>query len=459
MRNCVAAGLSSFLVGAATAMAQAPEATAPAEPECLAITFDVLSVVEVDRDGDGPSPATQEQREAKWTATLGPRAFAVQSGDALQTWDFAAGVVRSIDRVAGTYTEVSMLHEVAFVQSEMRNRLGIERVLQSASLPIAEEWQPFDLSVLFVSVAEGDDSKLQHIENDDWVISQRDGDTVARWTFGEHRLDAAQSAMFGRLLQRRAHLHPQTLAALLAGGRLPQELEFHWRNVGARGTATWRLAEVRVDAAWPGGIDGATRSFGTGPLARIASMVMKQPPAADVPDRLTVADFGELAEAAHAAGRHGDALLLLLEGSLTTGEPMPQMAKLAADPAAKEEMKRFMQPISLAGRAPDRALALFAAIDRKELSRPSILDVFRVSALMGKRDPVQARELMLVTLEASPWITMAYKDLGDIFLSEFDTRQAWIAWELGRRIAPGHGCWEPVAAYEQQLRREFADRL
>lgn len=458
MRRPVAAALSSFLVAASTATAQEPKAAVPAESKCLAITFDQVSVLEVDRDGEGPNPATQEQRETKWTATLGQHRFAVQSGDSLETWDFTAGVVRGIDRAAGTYTEVAMLHEVAFVQNEMRNRLGLKGALQSASLPIADEWMPFDLSVLFVWAAEGDDTKLQHVEKDGWVASLRDGDTVARWTFGDQELDAAQRALFGRLLQRRARLHPQALTALLAGGRLPEEMVSHWRDVGVRGKTTWRLAEVRADAAWPGGIDGASRSFGTGPLARIAGMVL-EPTAAGVPERLTFARFGELADAAQAAGRHGDALLLLLEGSLTTGEPMPQMTKLAADPAAQEQVKRFMQPISLAERAPDRALSLFAAIDRTELSRPAILDVFRVTAMMGKRDPVQARELMLATLEASPWITMAYKDLGDIFLVEFDTRQAWIAWELGRRIAPGHACWEPVAAYEQQLRRTFADRL
>lgn len=450
--------LTSFLVAATTAFAQENAATPPPAPKCLAITFDEVSVQEVDKDGDGPNPATRENRELKWVATLGPRCLAVQSGDTLQTWDFAAGVVRSIDRAAGTYTEVSVLHEVAFVQNETQNRLGLKRVLQSASVPIADEWTPFDLAVLFTWPVEGDDVELEHVEKDGAFSSLRDGQPVANWSLGEHELDAAQRALFGRLLQRRAHLHPKSLAALLATGRLPKELVFRWRNVGMRATTTWRLTEVRTDAAWPGSFDGAKRNFGTGPLARIAAMV-QEPTAAGVPERLTAARFGELADAARDAGRYGDAVMLLLEASLSTGDPMPQMRKLATDPVAKEQVQRFVRPISLANRDPERALALFEQIDRADLSRPAILGVFRVAALTAKREVGAARDLMLEALEASPWITMGYKDLGDLYMVEFETAQAWTAWELGRRIAPEHGCWGPVEAYEQQLRSTFADRL
>jgi len=99
------------------------------------------------------------------------------------------------------------------------------------------------------------------------------------------------------------------------------------------------------------------------------------------------------------------------------------------------------------------------AIDRSQLSRPAMLDVFRVNALRGLNRHQEALDLMLATLEAAPWITLAYKDLGDIYYSRFDTARAWTAWDLGRTIAPGHGDWAQVNAYEERLRETFADLL
>lgn len=458
MTRLLPALLAAIASATTAALAQQPGPLPSPAPSHLAIAFEEVTERTVDGEVDESAPASRETRQTKWVATFGPRRLAVQSDDTLKTWDFAAGVVRNVDRSAGTYTQVSMLHEVAFVQNELRNRLGLKRMLQSAAIPIAGEWTPFDLAVLFCWPVEGDDVALTHVEKDGVVESQRDGRVVASWRLSEHRLDAAQIALYARFLQRWAHLHPQSLAALSATGRVPQELEFQWRDVGVRATAKWRLTEVRTDAEWPGELEGLTRSFGTGQFARIAAMV-DQPDAEGVPERLTVARFAELAEAARAAGRHGDAVMLLLEASLATGESMPQLAELGADPAAKEDLQRFLRPVTLADRDPDTALELFDQIDRSLLSHPAILGAFRATALMGRREVIAARDQMLETLEALPWLTMGYKDLGDFHMVQYETAAAWTAWELGRRIAPKHACWQPVEAYERQLRRVFAARL
>jgi hypothetical protein len=352
---------------------------------------------------------------------------------------------------------VSVLHEVAFVQLEMRNRLGLRGVLQAAEIKLADEWSPFDLSVVFGWQAKGDDVTLDRSEEGGEVRFSRAGQVVTSWRLSDHALDDAQRAMFSRLLQRQAHLHPQAIAALAASARLPSELVFHWRSPGVQATTRWQLAG-RKDDEWPGDIGGLTRTFGEGPLGRIARAVCA-PDADGVPKRLSAERFAELAEAAAKERRFGDAALLLLESSLSTGEEVPLLRRLAADNEAKEQMGRYVRPIGLANEDPDKALELFDALDRSTLSRPAILDVFRVNALRQKGKVVEARDLMLTTLETAPWITMAYKDLGDLFFAGFATEQAWTAWELGRRIAPRHGCWAAVEDFEKRLRREFAERL
>ncbi|HEX6813014.1 MAG TPA: tetratricopeptide repeat protein [Planctomycetota bacterium] len=450
--------LACLFTCVALAAGSAPPQDPPSKPlRCRTVEYVEASEKTLDKDGPGPEAATMEKAETKLIASFDARRLAVQSGGVLQVWDFESGVVRTIDRAAGTYAEVSVLSEVAFVQIEMRNRVGLRGVLQSAKIELADEWSPFDLSVQFGWQAKGDDVALDRAEEGGEVRVSRAGQVVTSWKLSDHDLDDSQRAMFCRLLQRQAHLHPRAIAALADSGRLPSELVFRWRSPGMQATTRWHLAGVRDDE-WPGSTEGLTRTFGEGPLGRIARMVCT-PDAGAVPERLSAERFAELAEAASKERRFGDAALLLLENGLTTGEQAPLLRRLAANADAKEQLGRFLRPIGLANEDPDEALALFDALDRSKLSRPAFVDVFRVNALRQKGKVDEARDLMLATLEVLPWITMAYKDLGDLYFAAFETGHAWTAWELGRRIAPGHECWKALEDYEKKLRREFAERL
>ena len=454
MARSFACLLASLLFASCSMPAQEQRSTAP---RCLTVEYHELSDVVIDKDGSGPEPSITDKRETDLIVWLGPRRLAVQSGRVLRVWDYEAGVVRRIERTERTYDEVSVLHEVAFVQIEMRNRLELRSALRSADIKLADEWTPFDMSITFGWPAEGDDVTLDRAEEKGEVRFSRAGRVVTNWRLSDHALDDSQRAMFSRVLQRQTHIHPQAMSALVASGRLPSDLVFRHRSPGMDTTTRWQLAGVREDE-WPGGIEGLTRTFGGGRFGRIAQMVWV-PDAEGVPKRLSAERFTELAEAAGKERRFADAAMLLLESNLTTDDQAPLLRRLAADADAKEQMASFTRPIALSNREPDKALALFDELDRSKLSRPVFVDVFRVNALRQKGEVDDARELMLATLEASPWITMAYKDLGDLFLDGFATEKAWTAWELGRRIAPGHRCWREVEEFEKKLRREFAERL
>lgn len=455
----MAKSFPSIRVGVGLALsalvAPAQESLVRATP-CLAVVYEESCTKRMDSDGPGPSPTTSEKSDTKLTLTLGPRRIALQSGDVMTTWDFAAGLTRRIDRTAGTYTELSILHEVAFVESEMQNRKGLKGVLAAAKIEGGDEWSPFDLSVLFCWPVKDDAAALAHSESDGTVSFTRDGNSVSSWRLSASTLDESQRAMFARLLQRRAHLHPKVIAALVGSGHLPSELTFHWRDAGMRASTTWRLLAVSTVGEWSDGIAGMRRTFGDGVLGQLARMV-HAPASEGVPVRLSADRFRELAEVARGQQRFVDSAMLLLESSLSNGE-VPQMQELRQNTEAMKEITAFMKPITLANSDSKQALALFAELDRSALSRPQLLDVFRANALRPS-SPREALELLLATLQASPWIAMAYKDLGDLYHGSFDMVRAWTAWELGRRITPGHSCWKALEKYEQRLRRDFAERL
>ncbi len=402
--------------------------------------------------------------ESTFVVTLGPRVAAVEQNGKVRVWDYETGRQRRLDLEAGTYMEGSLLQHVAFVQMEMANRARLRDVLAAAG-KADEAWAPFELSILFGWQADGDEIRFGGRADDDVALtrSAADGmisfangdDVVSSWTPSTHTLDDAQQAAFSRFLQRDAHLHPDVRSALVTTGVAPAQLSFRWRNTGMLARATWTLAGAERVRTRPGDVSAMERSYGAGALGRLGRIVLG-PETESTPNRLTSEEFIALSLAANEAGRYGDAMLLLIEGSLSTGAPMTEeIRELTSTP----EQRAVIDPLMRAIGGPMSSLESLDAVDRSRLSRPAILDVFRANALraLGRHD--EARDLMLATLETAPWITMAYKDLGDIHYSRFRTMHAWTAWDLGRAIAPEHGCWRQLSGYEKQLRETFADLL
>jgi hypothetical protein len=103
-----------------------------------------------------------------------------------------------------------------------------------------------------------------------------------------------------------------------------------------------------------------------------------------------------------------------------------------------------------------RGLEALDALDRDQFSHPHVLDVFKANMLTGMGRSDEARALFLDHLRRSPWLAAAYKDLGDLYYARYEMSRAWLCWEIGRSIAPGHPNWGKLRAYEDRLRKEFA---
>ncbi|RKH92199.1 hypothetical protein D7Y04_42785 [Corallococcus sp. AB038B] len=69
----------------------------------------------------------------------------------------------------------------------------------------------------------------------------------------------------------------------------------------------------------------------------------------------------------------------------------------------------------------------------------------------------EARALLLKVIEANPYFTGAYKDLGYICVSDWDMGAAWLCWDAARNIAPGHHLLKDVSALEEMLATEHPE--
>lgn len=63
----------------------------------------------------------------------------------------------------------------------------------------------------------------------------------------------------------------------------------------------------------------------------------------------------------------------------------------------------------------------------------------------------------MAALTANPYIVGAWKDLGDLYFNEYNTRDAWRCWDLARELLPTHGLLKTVGEFEQNLLNTYPE--
>ena len=84
------------------------------------------------------------------------------------------------------------------------------------------------------------------------------------------------------------------------------------------------------------------------------------------------------------------------------------------------------------------ALRAYAELGMAAKSKAHVLWALEAGLRACRGDVEEAKRLLIRAIEANPRLAAAYKDLGDLFLRDFDARRAWACWETARAIAPTH---------------------
>lgn len=154
----------------------------------------------------------------------------------------------------------------------------------------------------------------------------------------------------------------------------------------------------------------------------------------------------------------------------------PMMARLGELMRASPEVAEFMAANDLAAdpRATgDREAAARFLTTEAMASAPfsSFRFVTYANLLSGAGntrdwDPAIAQKMpkMLVDnywlhVAAYPWASAAYKDVGDVYFRNFQPKEAWEAYDLGRAVDPNwaRSPMKDVEAFELQLRAQEPD--
>jgi hypothetical protein len=307
-----------------------------------------------------------------------------------------------------------------------------------AELHVAEEAAP--------AIARSDEGGTAHFSYN--------GAEIASYALSAESLSAEERALFAHLLQERTTLHPSTIAALLAEGKLPQRLSFALPPSRKQEAEIWVLRAVsRAGAQYPlepGFVTAPPVPLprnATGSLALLSRLVPVMEDA--VKGRAghgprSPADYRAGLNAAAGKGQWFAALLIALEAQEQYGELPPCASGETPCPTLSDIVGAGDARVAALTKALDtkdqaEAAKLLQAIDRAGVDDAYVLDGFIGNALAASGDVAAALPLLIAEVRGNPYVAGYYKDLGDLFRQGFAPDQAWLCYDLGRALPGGAG--------------------
>lgn len=376
--------------------------------------------------------------------------------------DFANQQKRKIDQQARTVTVEPLQVVVSFRDAEARNRgEHIYEVLKAGGLPdnpFAPVLAEHQLSVsfpssrrtlarrsIFARLTGGPDIEIVDRQTQtDMIVGARCLMSVSH----ESQLQPDAVAAFTHFIRHAFGGHPCVLQHILDARQLPTSVTLGHLTPMHGGEVTIRV-EGPADAPHAPSTDGFDEQLpldGSEPIdavLRSTSGVVSPP----IAERFSEA----LAQLQGATPLEG--LLTFIEVSLEQPVRMPPELAAAVNSSTDDAVPRLIALLA-PSRSEDDARTRLRVLDSlrgRAGRRAYLLGVFEAPLLQALNQPAEARAALTKVLEASPRVTGAWKDLGDLFCPDYDFTRAWLCWQRARSIAPTHSVLKGVDGYERAL--------
>jgi hypothetical protein len=430
----------------------------PAQATEWIIRFDVARQKTTKVDAGKVSPPDEDRHHTE-TVVLGESYLVTDDGQQRRVFDFARVWLTDLTLATNIYVEGPLYPNVAFMEHELANRNMLGSAMRAAK--IAQVQLQFDRfwneSTLHMASrnapAEAPPPKIETVQAGAATEFRYNGEVVARFIPSTEKPPPALYHRFINYLAYQCDLHPQIRQAIADTGALPQELAIHGRNLNATSLTTLRLVSAGAAESDSRALPAEARLMPPAANNALLQVLATVDAAAAQPARPTLQEADRFADAAIAARRPLDALLALLEYSLSTGgQPAEAMNKhrdiYGSDQSCQTYLKAFDQSSKPAA---ERSLKLNQSLNRKNLTKAYMLDVQRANLLDATGHQGEAIQLFLGVLRANPYHTGALHDLGSLYARGYEEYNAWRCWDAARRLYPHHPMMNEVTQFERDL--------
>ena len=407
----------------------------------------------------------EKNSESQIIVGLGNDYFYVSNNGSKRVFDFQRKRIIDIDNTNKVYRDISLFSDIGFRYMEFQNRIFLRDVLNAAAVKskanIPEQEGMFDIESLFAIVKSGSPEPL--------IIENKQGDNheysfnnqiVVECKLSNNLLSDTQGWIFDKYLIYQCCLHPQIRKKIISKKQIPQYLKYIYKETG-------RMVSVEMDLVKSVFEENDTYAVpadytklyevSSKELAIIISNVML---GKSQIKRLEKPDFYKIADDLRAKGSYFDAVLVILEYGLQTGDNSADKMReiLSAQNNSDPRLKVFLQIQSPKDKEAAQAVSkAYESINRAGLNHGYVIDIMLADNEMLLGNSAKAQELFIKVLNKNPYLIGVYKDLGDVFNTSYETPSAWQCWDTARFLYPDHKMLQQANEYEKWLANNFPD--
>jgi tetratricopeptide (TPR) repeat protein len=344
--------------------------------------------------------------------------------------------------------------DIGFRDYEFQNRLYLGRALGAASIkdnpmaiPLSEH--------IFSLTAKNHQSKVKkEIKNNNVTFSWNHKE-LFKYDQDVVNIKSPYKEGFIRFLRYHLGGHPKIIMNLQQLSGIPSSLTMTSHNVQTKIT-TLRLKSHKYISDKSLNLNKFTKGKVEGALASLFSenTIFSE-------DALNTSVNALLAKAMSAFNdkRYLDTILTYLEYTLATGKQMPKQFKPQRELITADlNVKAFLASIRPKSKEEaQKAVKTLVALRSKSKDRIHILKIFEANIRSSLGMQKKSIQLFHETLKKNPYITGAWKDLGELYFRSYNSRDAWRCWDAARKLNPRHKLLAKVTQFEVRLKKDNPD--
>jgi hypothetical protein len=403
------------------------------------------------------SSSRPESRGSDVEVFLLPGSFILRpaSGDrALVAYDFETRRIRSYPKPgAPASDDRSMMAEVSFRAYEIRNRGVLGGILEKAGAKDS----PLDLLDAEIELGVELPDKRRKVTSrteGDVTVYEADGRILARCHFGAHPVPAAVEPRLVSFLAWRCMLHPGVRRAIAEKKLMPRRIESIAKGPVDREPKTTVIRFEAIGKAVPPAIPAPPSQMPDSAVQELMSAILGKKV---TKARVTPGELAAFATKASGEGKHLDAILALLSiGWIDQVQfPAAQFRECVAAAKGDPDVKTYFE--ALRAKEASETRRLVQSIPRQGLTHAYVLDVNAAATYHTERKSKEGIVLYKKALEAQPWMTGPWKDLGDLLGFDPTGGGAWRCYDIARAVCPTHPMLEQIGDTAERLSTAHPD--
>jgi len=427
--------------------------------EGLVINYSVsLSQVNRAKNGDIRLDTLQNNQVSLF---LLDSTFYVTRGSQRTCYNFQREKIYFLNLSENTYDETSLYAEIDYRQAELLDRVKLRAFLNKKNIE-NQVGSIFQLESFFgirIKKAAPPDLKQKNKSHEiDFFMNK---EKVSAVNFSEESISGFEN-MFKKFLLYETQIHPSIIQKIIAEGKIPKDLSFHFFNKGKEYQASYTLKGIKRKANLLELNQGQflfayqTKDALITALNKVYAFVNN--------NTIQFKNREECIQKFNSAFKkknYTNAFLILMEQNLSNNAQFPQQFKQIESNGEKE--KNFREFIAALAPAKDQTAlkenihTLEQLKKKKKITKSYLLDAFLANLYKQINERETALQLFSNVVNHNPYITSLYSDLGNLFIEQHSMRLAWKCYEIALKIAPGHPVSKKIMERKKFLKSNFPE--